>query len=158
MTSTSLIRNPKVRPLPKAQRDEQILALRSVGTPIQVIADRLGIGERTVRRVTDRRIAELNAEITAHADRIRAQHLMELAMLRRRLTTALTAADPGERLGACRAWLSVLERESRLLGLDAPAKVELAAQAAASEALLQHLADRLPADTMEQIVGALTES
>ena len=145
-------------PLPRAQRDERILALRSVGTPIQTIADTVVCSEKTVRRVVGRRIAELNAEITAHADRIRAQHLMELAMLRRRLTPALAAAEPSQRIGACRAWLQVLERESRLLGLDAPAKVELAAHAQASEALLQHLADRLPADTMEQIVGALTES
>jgi hypothetical protein len=61
-----------------------------------------------------------------------------------------------QRIAAARCWLQLLEREARLLGLDAPAKIELAAQSAAAEALLQHLADHLPTATMQEVIDALT--
>lgn len=157
MTGSALLQNPKTRPLPRAERDRQILALRAVGTPIQAIADRLAIGEKTVRRVVAARLQELNRQISLDCESLRSQQLLELAGLRQRLAPLLASSEPSHRLGAVRSWLALLERESRLVGLDQPMKIELAAQSAAAQELLQHLADRLPAETMEEIVGALTE-
>ena len=150
--------NPRTRPLAAAERDARILALRSVGVQIQPIAAQVGASEKTVRRVIQRRLAQLNQQIQQNAAGIRAAHLMELQGLRDRLRPALAAPDHGHRIGAAKAWINVLEREARLLGLDAPARIELAAQAQASEALLQALADRLAPDCMEQVIAALTDA
>lgn len=128
-----------------------------MGLQLQPIASQLGISERTCRRVIARRISELNRSIQLDAAGIRAGHLLELQGLRDRLRPVL-AGDPAHRIGAARAWLQLLEREARLLGLDAPARIELAAHAQASEALLQTLADRLAPDCMDQIVAVLTDA
>lgn len=156
MTASAVIQNPKTRPLPRAERDAQILKLRALGQPILSIADRLGCGEKTVRRVVGRRLEQLNREIRLDSGQLVAQHLLELEQLRARLAPALAAPEPGQRLGAVRTWLQLLEREARLLGIDAPARIEMAAQAQASEALLQHLADRLPAAVMDEVINAIT--
>lgn len=142
--------------LPRAERDAKIVAMRALGQPLTVIADRLGCGERTVRRVVRRRLDELNRSIQFDSQRLRAQHLLELEQLRGRLAPLLAAATASERLGAVRTWLQLLERESRLLGLDQPTRIDMAAQSAAAEALLLHLADRLDPSTMETIIHALT--
>ncbi len=158
MTAPVVLQSPKTRALPRAERDAKILAMRAVGQSIQAIADRLGCGEKTVRRVVGRRLDELTVSIQLDTQRIRAQHLLELEALRVRLGPALVAADHGHRVGAVRCWLQVMEREARLLGLDQPMRLELAAQSQASQALLQHLADRLDPNTMEEVISALTES
>lgn len=146
----------KKRALPRAERDARILAMRALGQPLTVIADRLGCGERTVRRVVARRLDELNRTIQLDSQRIRAQHLLELEQLRSRLAPLLAAATPSDRIGAVRTWLQLLERESRLLGLNQPVRMEMAAHSAAAEALLQHLTDRLDPSTMETILDALS--
>ena len=123
---------------------------------MEAIAQKVGASERTVRRVVSRRLDELTVAIQLDTQRIRAQHLLELEQLRGRLAPVLAAADHSHRIGAVRTWLALLERESRLLGLDQPMKLEMAAQSAAAEALLQHLADRLDPDVMETIIHALS--
>lgn len=130
--------------------------MRALGQPLTVIADRLGCGERTVRRVVTRRLDELNRAIRFDSQRLRAQHLLELEQLRGRRAPLLAAATTSDRIGAGRTWLQLLERESRLLGLDQPMRIEMAAQSAAAETLLQHLADRLDPSTMETIIPALS--
>lgn len=152
----TVTQSPKKAALPRAERDAQIVRLRALGQPHQVIADRVGCGEKTVRRVVKTRLDELASSISLETQQIRAQHLLELEQLRARLAPVLAATDPGHRIGAVRAWLQLLERESRLVGLDQPMKLEMAAQSAAAEALLQHLAERLDPQTMEIIIYALS--
>jgi DNA-binding Lrp family transcriptional regulator len=154
--SVKIHQNARTRALPAAERDRQILALRGAGVPHQQIAEKLGIGEKTCRRVVERRLAELRQTISIDARQIAAQHLLELEQVRARLRGPLAATDYQQRIAAARCWLQLLEREARLLGLDAPAKIELAAQSAAAEALLQHLADHLPTATMQEVIDALT--
>ena len=146
--AVALHQNARTRRLPAAERDRRILQLRSAGMPHQQIAEKLGIGERPCRRVIERRLDELKQAITLDARTLAAQHLLELEMLRGRLQGPLVANDHQQRIAAVRAWLQLLERESRLLGLDQPQMIELAAQGQAAEALLQHLADHLPRQTM----------
>lgn len=155
--SATLHQNPRTRALPRAERDAEILRRRSIGQPLTLIAEKVGASERTCRRVVNRRIEELNRSIVFDSAQLVGQHLLETEMLRARLAPLLVAATPGERLGAVRAWVAVLEREARLLGLDAPARIEVAARNEAAAALLQRLADALPAAVMEQIVEALTD-
>jgi hypothetical protein len=92
-----------------------------------------------------RHLQELEQEIRVQAAAIRAQHLMELRWLRERL-----AAADGR-------WIQIQERESRLLGLDAPPNLEAAAIEWGARTLLQHLAEQLPAEVMDQIVAALCD-
>lgn len=156
MTAAVVHQNARTRRLAAAERDRQILKLRALGQPLQAIAERLDCSERTCRRVVSRRLDELKVAIQLDTQQIRAQHLLELEQLRGRLATVLAAADPSHRVGAVRTWLQLLERESRLLGLDQPMRIEMAAQSAAAEALLQHLADRLDPQTMEHVIYALS--
>jgi hypothetical protein len=155
--SATLFQSAKTRRLPAAERDAAILRLRGLGQPLEAIAQKVGTSERTVRRVVSRRLDELTVAIQQDTQRIRAQHLLEIEQLRGRLAPVLAAADHSHRIGAVRTWLQLLERESKLLGLDQPMRLEMAAQSAAAEALLQRLADALPPEVMNQIVGALTD-
>lgn len=141
-----------------AERDARILALRGVGQPIDAIAGQLGCSSRTVRRVVARRLLELNASIRLEAESLRAGQLLELQTLRQRLAPVLAASDPAQRIGAVRAWLGVLERESRLCGLDAPTQIDLHARNEAAQALLEHLSGRLPETVMQQVLAALSEA
>jgi hypothetical protein len=63
---------------------------------------------------------------------------------------------PGERLGAARTWLNLQQREVTLLGLDAPAQIELAAQQEAATALLAHLETLLEPELMECVIDAVS--
>ncbi len=154
--SAAVLQSSKTRRLPAAERDAAILRLRGLGQPLEAIAQKVGASERTVRRVVARRLDELTVSIQLDTQRIRAQHLLELEQLRGRLAPVLAAADHSHRIGAVRTWLQLLERESRLLGLDQPMRLEMAAQSAAAEALLQHLAERLDPTTMDEIIHALS--
>jgi len=156
LSSAALHRNTRTRPLVAAERDRRILALRNLGVQVETIAAELGISGKTVQRVIARRIRELNRQISIDVAAIRAGHLMELQGLRDRLRPVLASPDHSARIGAARTWLGVLQREAALLGLDAPARIELHAEAQAAEALLQRLADALPSEAMDQIVAVLT--
>ncbi|MEY3962875.1 MAG: hypothetical protein RLZZ106_130 [Cyanobacteriota bacterium] len=158
MSAVSLHQNPRTRPLASAERDAHILRLRGLGVGVEAIAAQLQISERTCRRVIQRRIQALNAEIRCSAEAIRSQHMLELATLRRQLAPLLTAAAPSDRIAAIRTWLGVLTRESALLGLDAPGVIEVHAIDAAAEGLLRHLGQRLPEETMQQVLHALAET
>lgn len=129
--------------------------MRASGAQVRAIAAALDISEKTVSRVIGRRLAELNQSITQDTAGLRAGHLLELQGLRDRLRPVLTAGDPGHRIGAVKAWLALLQRESQLLGLDAPAAIELHARTQASTALLQHLELHLSEDCLAQVVDAL---
>lgn len=155
MTGSNLLKSPKKAALPKAERDAKILQLRALGAPLQAIADRLDCGERTVRRVVERRLSELQQTTMLNARAIVSQHLLELEGLRGRLAGPLASNDYGHRLSAIRTFLALQEREARLLGLDRPARVEVAAESAAAETLLAHLASRLPAETVEAVIDVL---
>lgn len=129
-----------------------------MGVQIQPIAAQVGASEKTVRRVIQRRLAQLNQQIQLDASSIRAGHMLELEGLRDRLRPVLASNDHAHRIGAAKAWVSILQREATLLGIDAPQRVELTAQTMAAEALLQQLADRLPPEAMEMVISAITDA
>lgn len=156
MSGSVAIQNPRTRPLAAAERDRKIIKLRASGWPLEAIAEAVGASERTVRRVVARRLEELRHEIRLDTGQLLARHVLELEHLRQRLSPLLAATDPLHRLGAVRTFLQLQEREARLLGLDQPMRVEVAAQAQASQELLQHLADKLDPAVMEEVVSALT--
>lgn len=139
--------------LPRAQRDASILSLRALGQTYAQIAEKVGCGEATVKRVVAYHLAELQAEIRTRATEIRAGHLHELRNLRARLAKGVAQGD----VKAISAWLRVQERESRLLGLDlSQPAADVAAAHNAAQALLQRLANNLDPDTMNTIVGILS--
>jgi len=155
--STNILKSPKKRALAAAERDAQICKLRALGQPLEAIADRLGISERTVRRVVTRRLEDLKTAARYDTEQIRANHLLELEMLRNRLAGLLASNTPGDRLGAARTWLNLQQREATLLGLDAPARIELAAQQEAATALLAHLEALLEPELMERVIDAVSQ-
>ena len=155
--SSNLLKSPKKRGLAAADRDAQICRLRALGQPLEAIADRLGISERTVRRVVTRRLEDLKAAARYDTEKIRSNHLLELEMLRSRLAGLLASHTPGDRLGAARTWLNLQQREATLLGLDAPARIELAAQQEAATALLAHLETLLEPELMERVIDAVSQ-
>lgn len=140
-----------------AERDAQICRLRALGQPLEAIAEKLQISERTVRRVIGRKIEELQAAARFDAEKIRAGHLLELEMLRGRLAGLLASNTSGDRLAAVRTWLNLQQREATLLGLDAPARIELAAQQEAATALLAHLEEHLEPELMERVIDAVSQ-
>jgi len=154
---SNLLKSPKKRALAAAERDAQICRLRALGQPHEVIANKLDISERTVRRVVTRRIEELKATARYDAERIRVNHLLELEMLRNRLAGLLASHTPGDRLAAAKTWLNLQQREATLLGLDAPARIEPAAQQEAATALLTHLESLLEPELMERVIDAVSQ-
>ena len=139
--------------LPRAERDAYILRLRAAGHTHSTIAAEVGCGVATVQRVLQRHLQELQQEIRHQAAAIRAQHLLELRWLREQLTAAVSRGE----VAAIGRWIQIQERESRLLGLDAPPNLDAAASAWGARTVLQQLADQLPAEVMDQIVAALTD-
>jgi len=143
--------------VPRAERDQKILKLRAAGQPLQLIADHVGASERTVRRVVSAHLAELARENRLETEQLRARHRLELDGLRRTLAPLLAAADPLQRLQTVNSWLRLQEREARLLGLDAPLRIEAAAEALAARTLIAELEQRLPPDQLNPILDALAQ-
>lgn len=156
--SAALHQNPRTRPLPRAERDAEILRRRSIGQPLTVIAKKVGTSEKTCQRVIGRRLEELNRTIVFDTAQLLGEHLLQLEMLRARLAPLLAAATPSDRISAVRAWIALMEREAKLLGADQPARIELAARGEASAALLERLSAALPAEQMDQIIEVLADA
>ena len=76
-----------------------------------------------------------------------------VAALRGALPRGAVAPPPG----AARTWLNLQQREATLLGLDAPARIELAAQQEAATALLAHLETLLEPELMERVIDAVSQ-
>ncbi|MCP9771659.1 hypothetical protein KBY66_03325 [Synechococcus sp. Tobar12-5m-g] len=140
--------------LPRAERDAQILRLRAAGQTHLFIANQVGCGEATVQRVVRGHLQALQREIRLDTASIRSQHLLELRWLRERLAPAVARGDTS----AVGRWLQVQDREAKLLGLDAPLQIEAAAEQLAAITVLQHLADELPVEVMDQIVEVLAHA
>lgn len=143
--------------MPRAERDQKILRLRAAGQPLQLIAESVNASERTVRRVVSSYLAELARENRLETEQLRARHRLELDGLRRTLAPLLAAADPLQRLQTVNSWLRLQEREARLLGLDAPLRIEAAAEALAARTLIAELEQRLPPDQLNPILDALAQ-
>ncbi|MDP2899147.1 MAG: hypothetical protein Q8Q12_21630 [bacterium] len=110
-----------------AGRRKKALALRLTGASYPQIAEELGIGITTAFKDVTRAIREIPKD---EADRLRDIELhslnrLETSLWRRFLgyKTEMGEIIPGDTLAADRI-LRVKERRARMLGLDAPARIE----------------------------------
>jgi len=112
-------RQPAAVPTAEAmQRERDALELRRAGATYDAIADRLGYTNRGAAYKAVQR--GLRRTIQEPADELRQLEVERLD----RLLTAVWRSAMGGNLGAVDRVLRVAERRARLLGLDAPTKIE----------------------------------
>ncbi len=110
------------RTLDTAERDGRACALRRDGATYQEIADRLGFADRSAaRHAVERALA---AAVREPAAELRELELMRLDRLYLVASELLDGDDLDVRLKAVDRLVRISERRSRLLGLDAPTKIE----------------------------------
>ena len=119
---------PKTRtiaaPVTRAERRERALALRREGMAYPEIAKALGVALATAHGDVQGAMLEIKDRQLAHAECLRAAELERLgaldeAILADALRGQLTAIDRS---------LRISERRSKLLGLDSPTRIDLAAR------------------------------
>jgi predicted DNA-binding protein YlxM (UPF0122 family) len=141
-----MARNPASKPNPAKIADEQVkvLNLRRDGLSVREIAERTGIAKSTVQDRLDAALAEL---VLPLADDVRQLELLRLDTWQKRLEERLTDAEDPVRVVPVA--LAVQARRAKLLGLDAPTKVD---------AHVDHIS-LPPADpAVEQLLAAAREA
>lgn len=103
-----------------AARRAQALALRRAGVPYATIGEQLGISSKRAREIVNSELDKLAAETKADAERVRE---MEVLRLDRMLFHLWKRMEDGD-LDVIQRILRISERRSRLLGLDAPERIE----------------------------------
>lgn len=105
--------------LAAAEKQRQALELRKAGATYDAIARQLGYaGPSSVKKAIDTALARTLKPV---ADEYRHIHILRLEGMLLALQPAIRAGDPV----SIRSAIRVLERESRLLGLDAPIRVDI---------------------------------
>lgn len=102
-------------------RREQALELRAAGMTYMYVAEKLGISKTQAWRDVQKAIKEVQEEYTENTKAI---ITIELKRLDRMLLALWTEAIKGNQ-GAIDRVVKIMERKSRLLGLDAPTKKEV---------------------------------
>jgi transposase len=124
-----------------ADREARAIELRRNGATYQQIADRLDVSvggaHAAVKRALDRHISEAAPEVRKlELDRLDHLHVQALLVLQREHVVTnggrivldgqgRPLRDDGPTLSAIRTILQIQERRARLLGLDAPTKVDV---------------------------------
>jgi hypothetical protein len=123
-----------------AQRDAEIASLRGTGMTYQQIADRLGVSKQSAHEGFRRALRDAVRQPTQEAIGL---ELDRLDVLWRTAITIMASKhivsqngrvvrgddgqpieDPGPRLAAIDRALRIMERRARLIGLDAPVRVD----------------------------------
>jgi hypothetical protein len=98
------------------QRQQEALELRRAGLGYIAIADRLGISKSQSHRLVQHALAEAKESVLADAVTLQSEEVSRLDGL---LTSIWPNARQGN-LGAIDRVLKIMERRSKMLGLDAP--------------------------------------
>jgi hypothetical protein len=109
------------RPAPPTTDRGKAIELRIAGWTHQAIGDRLGYDESTIRIWVREEMERLHALEVQCMDSIRRLQLERLEHMLEGLWAGASNGNPK----AVEATLKVLDRQAKLLGLDAPEKVEL---------------------------------
>lgn len=110
--------SPHVQKYRGAELRVKVTELRKAGYSYRAIADNLGIGVTTAKRHVDQALDTLARQTAENADQIRAFELMRLDDLLRALW--MNKRDPRY----VDSILRVMDRRAKLIGLDAPTKLE----------------------------------
>jgi hypothetical protein len=113
-------------PPPPAEgtQKRRAVELRAAGTPYAEIADELGVEVSTAAHYVAEGLARYLGEEVRCADTARRLHVERLRAL---LAAQWPKAMRGDATAAT-ACLKIMEREAKLLGLDAPLKVDISAR------------------------------
>jgi DNA-binding CsgD family transcriptional regulator len=106
---------------PPTDRQRQALALRVQGRSLREIADLLGIRVQTVHQLVERGLERMIGEELRPAEEARCLQLV-------RIDAMMEALWPRAMAGSCETVdkvLKIMDRQARLLGLDAPRKVDV---------------------------------
>lgn len=103
------------------ERDEQILSLWVSGKSERDLAKKFDLSPGRIHQILAREQQKRSARDIAYTDAVRGGALQRLDVLEEGLLPAATAGNPK----AVLALLKVMERRAKLLGLDAPKKVQL---------------------------------
>jgi hypothetical protein len=105
----------------KLEQKSKAIQMRMLRFSYRAIAERLGITHTTAERWVAEAMGEYNQTRLQGAEKLRERELAHLDYLITKLAPKIEAGDTGAIGSAVR----VSERRARLLGLDAPAKVEV---------------------------------
>src|SRR5262245_41842357 len=105
----------------KVVRARRALELRLEGNSYAAIADKLRVGRTTAHRLVRAELESITAECTERATELRAIEVERLDMYPAALAPKIAKGDPK----AVECALRVAARRARLLGLDAPERVEV---------------------------------
>ena len=111
-------RKPPRKAASRAVRRKTILDLRVEGLTLAQIGERLGISKQAVHQQVQAELAEVSAERRVTAGLIVDEQIERVRFVLRSLAPKVTKGDPK----AATAFLRAMEREAKLLGLDAPEK------------------------------------
>lgn len=152
----ALSNQPTGQPEDAAARRVKALDLRIAGMSFRLIGERLGVSGKTAHLDVRAALSELAEQQHASAEQYRALELERLDRAVLALAGKLQKGDPQ----VINSWVRVSESRRKLLGLDAPAQVELSGQLTSPlylelrATLLQLLPERerlLLADALDQL-------
>lgn len=115
-------------------RRQEALERRIAGHPYRRIARELGVSLNTAYKDVQRALGDLPAHLEQRTEHVRKIELARLDVVATSLWPKVLAGESS----ACAVYLKVAERRARLLGLDAPIRLEADVQAARP---LMHLTD-----------------
>ncbi|WP_182349342.1 hypothetical protein [Tomitella gaofuii] len=121
-------RNP-IRREHQAQRAKQALQLRLEGHTFRGIAEQLGVSPATIVADVDKALSDIPKR---EAEQLRGEEILRLDRLQRGVWQEAINGD----IHASQQALRIIDRRAKMLGLDAPQRVELGAQDADLEAVL----------------------
>lgn len=111
--------------LAKRSKAERALEMRKTGMSYRRIAAKLECGLSVAHGYIKEALAESAAAIQSSADELRAIELEKLDKWEASLQLGIRDADPQVRAKSAAVLLKITESRRKLLGLDAPQKVEL---------------------------------
>ena len=134
-----------------------ILRLRKMGYDARQISDELDIPFDRVSNIIKSALKSLSKEMKGQAEEIRSLELTRLDELQ----TAIWSDCMDGKLTAIDRVLKIMERRSKLVGLDAPERVDIKADMKlehmkeAKDRLMSKILDMVPEDEEEEIAGEL---
>lgn len=117
MAATNRTNAAKARRL---DRQNKALELRRMGLGYTAIAQQIGIGKSQAHRLVVAGLADAAAKVSASADELRTEDVDRLDAL---LGSIWSRARKGE-VAAVDRVLKILERRAKLLGIEAPVRIE----------------------------------
>ena len=136
---------------------KNVLKLRKMGLDAQQISGELDMPLDRVKNIISNALKALAKEMRGQAEQIRSLELTRLDELQ----TAIWADCMGGKLTAIDRVLKIMERRSKLVGLDAPERLDIKADMKlehmkeAKDRLMSKILDIMPEEKKEEFTGEL---